>query len=481
MNIFRSCILAVIAAASASALAEVAGTATPSTAQTQGAAGVEEVIVTAQKRAENVQSVPIAVTAISGDDLAAKGVSDAQALARLVPNATFSDTNGEARINLRGLGFDNLWATAAEPRVAYHVDGAYLAQTADIFGTFYDIDRVEVNRGPQGTLYGRNAIAGTVNVITRSPTPSLSGYLNTEIGSYSTHNVSGAISGPLADGVSGRIAFQTRNHSGYDWNVPANVDINNQEIQSFRGKLKFDRSANFTATLSADYTKEHDRVGGILLGLNNPDTTPLLPGEVLGGIAHDGNPRHDYSNFLPHTSRTSFGFGLDAKLDLGSDFSLTSLTSYRRSDYQYNTDIDLTTLNLINAYNHIDAQQYSEELRLQKDFSRGNFVVGTYFFGEDYKSDTLDPLDLVIFGAPYGGGLLQGLAMGGRVRDRAAAGFGQLTYNLTDTTTLIAGARSSWERKRKIDEYFVLDLASPYDPNNPLQNTGPTLNGSMSA
>jgi iron complex outermembrane receptor protein len=168
-RISRPCILAGLIIAPGTAFAQ------PMLQDTKTAtseAGLNDIIVTAQKRSENLQNVPVAVTAISGDELVARGISDVQALAHLVPNVTFSDKNGEARINLRGLGFDNLWASSAEPRVAYHVDGAYVAQSGDIFGTFYDVERVEVNRGPQGTLFGRNAVAGTMNVITRDPTRS---------------------------------------------------------------------------------------------------------------------------------------------------------------------------------------------------------------------------------------------------------------------------------------------------------------------
>jgi len=480
MKISRSCILAAIAAAPASAFAQVVASATPSTAETQGGRGLEEIIVTAQKRAENLQSVPIAVTAISGDDLAAKGVSDPQEFARLVPNMAFSNNYGETRITLRGLSFQDLATQGGEPRVAYHVDGEFLALAGDIDGTFYDIDRVEVNRGPQGTLFGRNAIAGTVNVITRGPTDTLSGYLNTEIGNYSTHNVDGAISGPLADGVSGRIAFRTRNHSGYDLNVPANVDVDNQDTDAVRGKLRLARSDNFTATLSADYTRERDRVGPLFVGVDVPGATPL--GVVLGGQVSDGNPRHNYSGQLPFTGKTSYGFSLDARLDLGSDYSLVSLTSYRHSSFEYHYD-DGSSIPLQRSNGLERAEQLTEELRLQKDFSRGNFVVGAYFYGQNYRMDSINPfygpaaLALGIPGA-LASGFSQGFTLGGNVNTRATAGFGQLTYNLTDTTTLIAGARYSWEKKRKFDEFFDFDVFNPFDPN--FVHTGPTLSGSVS-
>ena len=232
IKITRPCILAVMLVAPNAAFAQSA----PAEEANQG---VGEIIVTAQKRAENIQDVPVAVSAFSGNTLAERGVSDIQGLATLVPNLGFSNAYSQTRLTLRGLTFADLAAQGGEARVAYHVDGAYMAMSGDIGGTFYDIERVEVNRGPQGTLFGRNATAGTVNVITRNPTDTLSGYLNAEVGNYNTANIDGAISGPLADGVSARIAVQSRNHSGYSYNVPNQVDVMNQNMQAVRAKLMF--------------------------------------------------------------------------------------------------------------------------------------------------------------------------------------------------------------------------------------------------
>jgi iron complex outermembrane receptor protein len=433
--------------------------ATPGVAETSESRGIADIIVTAQKRTENLQNVPIAVTAISGNVLAERGVADVQALSSLVPNVTFSDKNGEARITLRGLGFDNLFGSSAEPRTAYHVDGAYISQSADIGGTFYDIERVEVNRGPQGTLFGRNAVAGTVNLVTRSPTEHLSGYLNGEVGNYDMRNIDGAISGPLGDGVSGRIAFQTRDHSGYDYNVPNKVDINNLSTQAVRAKIKFSQSANFTATLSADYFRENDRAGGILLGFYNAGTVP--PAIGAGGTISDGNPRHDFSNNLPATKRDALGFTLDANLNLGNGYSIASISSYRRSTFYYAVDIDMSNLPLISALNWIKADDYSQELRLNKDFRRGNLTVGAYFFGQSYESSARDPIDSLLFSSGYSGTIGGVFSLGGHTNATAFAGFGQFTYELTDTTKLIAGGRYSWERKSKSGEYAYVDAYAP--------------------
>lgn len=479
IKITRPCLLAALAMVPAAAWAQTAP-AVP--ADTTSTAGVNDIIVTAQKREENLQDVPIAVTAFSGDTLAERGISDAQALARLVPNMALSNNYGQVRITLRGLSFQDLATQGGEARVAYHIDGAYVGMTGDIGGTFYDIARVEVNRGPQGTLFGRNAIAGTVNVITQDPTDELSGYLNAEIGNYSTHNIDGAISGPLADGVSARFAFQTRNHSGYEYNVPNNTDVNNQNTQAFRGKLKFDRGGAFSAVLSADYFRERDRDGPLFVGGGVPGVPALA--ETLGGQVSDGNPRNDYTGNLPFTHKTTYGFALDAKLDLGNDFSLASLTSYRHSDFVYK-QAENSSLALIDTTGAELAKQFAEEVRLTKDFDRGSIVLGGYFYHQSYNMSSINPaLGLLggLIGFPPGSyledGYAQGFTLGGGVKTRSIALFGQASYELTDTTTLILGARYTWETKRKHDEFFDFDLLNPFDPN--YVSTSPTLSDKVS-
>lgn len=480
IRITRPCILAamLVAPSAAFAQAEPAETANE---------GVGEIIVTAQKRSENLQSVPVAVTAFTGDTLAERGITDAQGLATLVPNMGFSNAYSQVRITLRGLSFADLAAQGGEARVAYHVDGAYMAMTGDIGGTFYDMERVEVNRGPQGTLFGRNATAGTVNVITRNPTDTLSGYLNAEVGNYNTANVDGAISGPLGDGVSARIAFQSRNHSGYSYNVPNQVDVMNQNSQAVRAKLMFNRSENFTAILSADYVRSNERVGPELVGFSVPGGGDVLT-TVFGAQYQDAgpnpNPRHNYSGQLPLTKKESYGATLDLKLDLGDSLSVVSLTNYRHSHFDLHDD--LGTYNpgttgsgsLIESRQFEEAEQFSEELRLSKDFSRGNITVGGFLYSQDYDTGADGTgvqggnAVLTQFGSFLGAVIgfppsgynstpnlyVQGFIQGAGVRTRGEAIFGEVTFDLTDSTKLIAGARYSWERRTLVNSTLGLDL-----------------------
>lgn len=479
VKITRPCILAAMLVAPAAAFAQAA----PAEEKYEG---VSEIIVTAQKRAENIQDVPVAVTAFSGDTLANRGVVDIQGLSTLVPNMGFSNAYSQVRITLRGLTFADLAAQGGEARVAYHVDGAYMAMTGDIGGTFYDIERVEVNRGPQGTLFGRNATAGTVNVITRNPTDTLSGYLNAEVGNYNAANVDGAISGPLGDGVSARIAFQSRNHSGYSYNVPNKTDVMDQNLQAIRAKLMFDKSENFTAVLSADYVRSNERVGPELVGFSVVGGGAVFTG--FGAQYQDSgpnpNPRHNYSGQLPLSKKESYGATLDLKLDISDSMSVVSLTNYRHSDFIYHDD--LGTYNpgttgsgsLIESTQFERAKQFSEELRLTKDFSRGNITLGGFLYSQNYATGGDDTgvkggnAVLTQFGSFLGAVIgfppsgynstpnvyVQGFIQGAGVRTRGEAIFGEATFNLTESTKLIAGARYSWERRTLVNSTLGLDL-----------------------
>ena len=479
IKITRPCILAVMLVAPNAAFAQSA----PAEEANQG---VGEIIVTAQKRAENIQDVPVAVSAFSGNTLAERGVSDIQGLATLVPNLGFSNAYSQTRLTLRGLTFADLAAQGGEARVAYHVDGAYMAMSGDIGGTFYDIERVEVNRGPQGTLFGRNATAGTVNVITRNPTDTLSGYLNAEVGNYNTANIDGAISGPLADGVSARIAVQSRNHSGYSYNVPNQVDVMNQNMQAVRAKLMFDGSDNFTAILSADYVRSNERVGPELVGFSVAGGGAVFTG--FGAQYQDAgpnpNPRHNYSGQIPLSKKESYGATLDLKLELSDSMSIVSLTNYRNSDFRYHDD--LGTFNpgttgsgsLIESRQFERAEQFSEELRLTKDFSRGNVTLGGFLYSQDYDTGgdgtgvkggnavltQFGSFLASVIGLPPSAYLAtpnqytQGFIQGAGVRTRGEAIFGEVTFNLTDSTKLIAGARYTWERRTLVNSTLGLDL-----------------------
>lgn len=447
---------------------------------------IDDIVVTAQKREQSVQSVPIAITAASGEELRARNITDVQRLVQIAPGVIFSSANSQARISIRGISYDGLGGSPAEARVAYHLDGVYLARTSEILSTFYDIDRIEVLRGPQGTLFGRNAIAGSVSVLTRNPTNQGEGYLEADVGNYNHVRLQGAVGGPIADGVSARISFLTQDRSGYDYNVTNKTDINDLRTRAVRAKLKFEPTSALTITLSADYYHEKDKQGQLLLGYYNPGL--VAPAVALGGTVKDGNPRHDFANDTPTTKRNFYGFSANINWDLGDRLDLVSVTGYRHTENTVTVDVDSSSLAAIRGDLFDRASQFSEELRLQKAFDRGHVMVGAFYFTEKFFTNQVYPLDLstalygTAFQTPFTGFQADGIQIGGTSKAVSWAAFAEGDYDLTNWLNLTVGARYGWERKRKINEYFqfqVFDAAFnpiPFNPNDAVVPLSPIQN-----
>ncbi len=169
-----------------------------------------------------------------------------------------SEEVGQPRITLRGIGVDNT-AGGAESSIAFNQDGVYYSRPSAIFASMYDIARVEVLRGPQGTLYGRNATGGSVNIITNQPTDTLHAAVNVTGGSYETVNSEGFLSGPLSDVLAGRVSYSIQHHAGYGENLITGSDIDNRDSQAVRAQLLAKPTTDLTILLSADYYNQKDR------------------------------------------------------------------------------------------------------------------------------------------------------------------------------------------------------------------------------
>lgn len=443
----------------ATALAQAPAPAAAATEDT----GIQDIIVTAQKRASNVQDTALAITAVGGTDLRARGIASLESLAPSLPNVNFGKNVGFARIAIRGLGLDTT-VIGQEGRVAYHTDGVYISRPTAAIATFFDVNRVEVVRGPQGTLYGRNATAGAINVVTNDPEQDFGGYGKLTVGNYGLISTEGAMTGAVTDTLSARFAFQTVNRGGYGRNFNLNQDIDDEKSFGVRAKLKFKPSANFDITLSGDYSHEDDHAFVYhYLGAGNPAVTPL--GQALGGTV-PANPRDTVADVPQINVRQFYGLGAIANLDLGFA-TLTSVTGYRHSHTDYRSEADGT--DIVTATFHIEerASQFSQELRLAGDVSRLKYLIGGYYFSENiYGNNAFTPLRRPA--PPFG--FAQGVDFRGDSTTRASAIFGQLDYEIIDGLTLSAGARYSHE-KRGIDHKGMQDLATPYNPAVPFVYT----------
>lgn len=444
-------------------------------------AGLEEIVVTAQRRSQSIQFTPLAISAFSGDDLAQRGKTVLADMGRDVPGLNVSQQGGSARITIRGIGFDS-FSIGAEGAATFNVDGVVYSRQASALAGFYDVDRIEVLRGPQGTLYGRNATSGAINVITRRPSGTLEGFAALTLGNYSTVNAEGGLGGPISDTISGRLSFNTQERDGYGRNLVTGHDIDDRQSRAVRGQLLFEPSADLSILLSGDYYRQHDNSGGLhVLGpggeiLVNPldPTGPTIPMPIVGlGLPGGGIPanRRDIAGLDPETKNTFYGGLLDITYELNDAVSLRSLSAARFSRELFVNEVaPVGPTQLIATYRFQDSDQYTQEFQLNISTARHNFVAGLFYLDESIDGRQPSPFNAVLFGGPDT--LLQGTQFGGELTTDAAAVFAQDTYSVFDNFRVTVGGRYSWEKK-KISDYNRLNLAEPFDINRPIDLSAP--------
>lgn len=410
-----------------------------------------DIIVTAQRKSESLQRVPLAVTALGGDALQKVGATGLADIAARVPSLNLGQQYGGAKITIRGIGLDSL-AVGAEAPIAYHQDGVFIQRTAAGMISLFDVDRLEVLRGPQGTLYGRNATGGALNVITRDPTSSLDGYIRLTGGTYGLFASEGAISGPITEGVNARISFRTSDHSGFGTNLVTGHDIDNQKERAVRGKIEFRPTERLRILLAADYANANDRLGVAWHYLGQGGSNPLPTGVLLGGTLT--TRIRDVSSEVDPLRKIE-AWGTSAALTYDLDFAvLKSITAYRRTKSQARMDLDGTSFQLFSPMTaQEDGRQFSQEFQLTGTAGNTDWLVGLFHFNEKDVGSVSSP----IFNGTF---VSQGYYAGSQISTNAQAIFGQITQRFGGGLSATVGARYSTERKSVIDQQAI-DLFTP--------------------
>ena len=434
---------------------------------------LEEVVVTAEKRTTNLQDTAMSISAISGDELALRQIDDIGSLALSVPNVNFGETTGNARIAIRGIGFDNI-SLGNEGRVAFHVDDVYLSRPAAALSSFFDLERVEVLRGPQGFLYGRNATAGAINLITRAPGDALNGYTTLTVANYDRVTLEGAVGGPLSDRVGARIAFRSTERDGWGDNLTNGREVDDESTRAVRGMLSFAPADGLEIILRGDYFEQDDNAYSFrYLGLGSlPDASVGWPGLVPTGLRAGGtvpdDPRDSTADSGPENEREFYGASLDLSWDVG-DYNVRSISGFRSNGFETITDLDNTSVPLTIYYQFSDSDHFSQEFRLSSEGDFGDWMVGAYYFDEKLTAATKIPLDPFLIpplglAAPIG--LRRGFVGVGAIDTEAWALFGHFRWQATDRLAMRLGARYS-DEKKSIDEINQIDLFTPYPPFGP--------------
>lgn len=418
--------------------------------------GIADIVVTATKMGEsNLQSTPIAVSAITAEELASRGVRDVQDLKNYVPSLQVSDLSGYTQLYVRGIG-SNIVFIGSDPSTTIHLDGVYLARPLSYLTDFLDVDRVEVLRGPQGTLYGRNSVGGTINVISRRPSDTFEAEFRGEYGTYDRYAAKAYASGPIGGGITASLAVDVSGHGAYRENVSTGGGAEDLKSRGVKGQVRVPLGTG-QLTLRADYSRQSGAMAAYpkLIG---PIGVPL-DDSILddpGKVAMDG---------VNHTVLENYGVSADLRFDIADGIELRSLTAWRAFHGSILADADSSSLPLFrNLIAPIRQRQLSQELSLVGKGDRFDWVVGAYYFNERNR----EPLTLTIY--PFGVTHVQRPLL----RAESFAVFGQGEFRLSDRLSVVAGLRYTTERKRyALDDRFTASTSS--DP--AIAETAPPLSG----
>ena len=438
---------------------------------------MEEIVVTAQKRAQNAQDVGIAISAWSGEQLRSLGYTNSQEVTALAPGVRTLQPYGEANyaIAIRGVA-NNDFVTNVESPVAVYVDEVYISQMSGAGFLLFDIDRVEILRGPQGTLFGRNATGGLVQYVTVKPNQEFNGYGSAAYGSFDRLKLQGGVTVPLNDSVSMRVSAATHQGDGYvDNRLRPQSKLNNANETAGRLQLLFEPSEDVDLLLNARFGQQDIRTGFfeyVSAIFPTGEATPGVPNSNLGGyVDTDGDVFAGDYDFFGHNELEADGYTatLNWNIALGT---ITSITDYQTLTRDYIEDSDASPVDYFDFFLTTDSKQFSQELRLAGDTERTKWVTGLYYLDLDID-DSNGGITRGLFEALFGDTVenlgFDGLRNPYQSKSESWSLFGQLEYSLTERVSLIGGVR--WIEEEKTHDYvnFLMEFPdtsnSGIDPN----------------
>lgn len=457
-----------------SAFVMVVGVGTPALAQAGGeSAEVETLIVTANKRAENIQDVPMSVTAVSGEFLEKTGVSNVTELSRFIPSVSISQSNNNRNttVFVRGIGTSGT-NPGIESSVGIFIDGVYILAAGPIQGNLQDISTVEVLRGPQGTLYGRNTPVGAINITSRAPSQQSEGMLTARVGNYEDWGVSGYFGGGLSETLSARGSFWYADREGYETNLFDGDDVNGTRQYGFRGRVRWEP----TDTVTGDFIGYYANIKSNCCTpetLNPSSPTGIATAGFLAAAAAIGRPFRNYDDGdhvvdddVEGENKTDvYGVSATFNVDLPSGHTLTSITAFNGyEDKIVSLAADGLPQNTATGSQRLRAEGYSEELRIASPAEqRFSYLGGLYLF-----SETLTYTSRTVLGQhanrllPNGRRFTPGdTGIFYYTQDTQSwALFGQGTFKVTESLRLVGGLRYSYDKKNSYLDGDVNPTAS---------------------
>ena len=427
--------------------------------------GLEEIVVTAERRSESLQNVPASVVAFSGAALENAGITNSVDLPFLTPGLLVSTNGSFGQPYLRGVGSDIINPGADSP-VAVFIDNAYQSRPTAAITDFYDVDRVEVLKGPQGTLYGRNASGGALNIVTRDPDKTLSADGEFDYGNFDQQRAQATLNASVGNDAAVRVAGYFSQNNGYDRNLFDGGRLDDENVSAIRGKLKYGFGAVFSLVLTAEYTHQNDTRNTIGKVLDTPalplpvrDLAPLL-GYTAPTIPSD--PYVVDFDFRPSIWLDQTRFNAAASWNLGAVElkSITAFTDMRTISYN---DLDATQINFSYDEEADKSRAVTQSLQLSSLNQDGFRWIGGLEYLHENGAQYFDAR-LPFFGPPSPiligpTSPIAGEVWNSTLSTNAYAGYFEGNEPITDKITLTAGLRYSWEKKQAD---FLQSIIDPF-------------------
>lgn len=492
----------------ASSLLAIAIASTPAAAQTADATGgaqtdgqaaeagpqLRDIIVTAQRRSTDLQDTAAAISAFGGATLEEDRVLSFEDLAGRATSLSFTALSPlDQEFNVRGITNTRLDSPTADQSIGIFFDDVYVGRSGLFNFDLFDIDRVEVIRGPQGVLLGRNVVGGAISIYSALPRSTYGGGITASYGNYNEKLVRGHLTGPITDGLNGRFAFQVRNRDGFNRDIAHNVDLDNVDSVQLRGQLQYEPAgARYSARLIVDYTKDKSNgfhtatIDGPAAGSGpwsaaRAQVAARRPGglSIRESLPDWNTYKGDVAPTPQGLDRRAYGITLQLEQDLGAIGNLTSITGYRNgraySQYdqtgigpsnQYNVSVPLLFRSPVRERELID--QLSQEVRIVSPEVKDqgfDWIVGGYL-----QRDKVRKYDTISFeiAVPVIPTLSGESAWRNAGRNQSYAIFGQLGYRFTEQFRVVGGLRYSRDRKSGIVVGQSIETGDRFTPNDPI-------------
>jgi iron complex outermembrane receptor protein len=422
------------------------------------------IIVTARRRQETAQEVPLAISVIRGDSIESTGNFNVVKLQQLAPTLqVYASNPRNTAVNIRGIGVPfGLTSDGFEQGVGIYVDDVYNARVAAATFDFLDVEQVEVLRGPQGSLYGKNTTAGAISITTNQPTFNFESRAEVTVGNLDFRQAKAAVSGPLSDTIAARIAVSTTSRRGTLFNVTSDRYINEQDNIGLRGTLLFQPKDDLSVTLSGDYSRQNPECCGTVFVRTGLTQRPLARQYAALAAAQNytvvsRNPFDRLTDVDASLSAGNIigGASLRVKWDVGPG-TFTSISAWRFWDWKPENDRDFTGLDIVTASNNPSQQdQYSQEFRYNYAGDNIDFVIGAFGFKQRIDTQGFEQQGAASSRWNLTGALannpavLAGLTARNtqNLKSTSAALFGQASWKVTDALTIQPGARINYDKK----------------------------------